>query len=72
MQMKESILQSVIDEIVNISRDRISLKNIDLQVDYPRDLITVYCDPEKMVLALLNILTNAIEAIDIITEEYQS
>jgi two-component system, sporulation sensor kinase E len=64
MQMKESILQSVIDEIVNISRDRISLKNIDLQVDYPRDFIVVYCDPEKMVLALLNILTNAIEAIE--------
>ncbi|HEY2725541.1 MAG TPA: ATP-binding protein [Parafilimonas sp.] len=64
MQMKESILQSVIDEIVNISRDRISLKNIDLQVDCPRDFIIVYCDPEKIVLALLNILTNAIEAIE--------
>ena len=64
MQMKESILQSVIDEIVNISRDRISLKNIDLQVDCPKDFIIVYCDPEKMVMALLNILTNAIEAIE--------
>ncbi len=64
MQMRESILQSVVDEIINISRDRISLKNIDLQVDYPRDLITVYCDPDKIVLALLNILTNAIEAIE--------
>lgn len=64
MQMKESVLQSVIDEIVNISRDRISLKNIDLQVDYPKDLIVVFCDAEKIVLALLNILTNAVEAIE--------
>jgi signal transduction histidine kinase len=54
----------VIDELVNISRDRISLKNIDLQVDYPHDLIMVFWDAEKIVLALLNILTNAIEAIE--------
>lgn len=64
MQMKESVLQSVIDEIVNISRDRLSLKNIDLQVDYPHELIIVFWDAEKIVLALLNILTNAIEAIE--------
>jgi len=64
MQMKESVLQSVIDEIVNISKDRISLKNIDLQVDYPGDLIIVFWDADKIVLALLNILTNAIEAIE--------
>ncbi len=64
IQMKESILQSVIDEIVNISRDRIGLKNIDLQVDYPKDLVIIFCDAEKIILALLNILTNAIEAIE--------
>jgi PAS domain S-box-containing protein len=64
MQMKESVLQSVIDEIVNISKDRINLKNIDLQVDYPGDLIIVFWDADKIVLALLNILTNAIEAIE--------
>lgn len=64
MQMKEVTLQSVIDEIVNVSQDRISLKNIDLQVDYPNDLIFVYWDADKMVLALLNILVNAVEAIE--------
>lgn len=64
MQLKESVLQSVIDEIVNISRDRISLKNIDLQVNYPEELIMIYCDADKMILALLNILTNAVEAIE--------
>lgn len=64
IQLKESVLQSVIDEIINISKDRISLKNIDLQVNYPEDLIMIYCDADKMILALLNILTNAIEAIE--------
>ncbi len=64
MQMKESTLQSVIDEIVNISEDRMHLKHINLQVDYPKDLIVVFCDAEKLVLALLNILVNAVEAIE--------
>ncbi len=64
MQLKESVLQSVIDEIVNISKDRISLKNIDLQVNYPEELVMIYCDADKMILALLNILTNAVEAIE--------
>ncbi len=64
MQMKESTLQSVIDEIVNISEDRMQLKHINLEVDYPKELIIVFCDAEKLVLALLNILVNAVEAIE--------
>lgn len=64
MQMKEATLQSVIDEIVNVSQDRIRMKNIDLQVDYPNDLVFVYWDADKIILALLNILVNAVEAIE--------
>ena len=64
MQMKETTLQSIVDEIVNASRDRINLKNIVLQVDYPKDFVIIYCDYEKIVLALLNILINAVEAIE--------
>ncbi|MBV9963464.1 MAG: response regulator [Parafilimonas sp.] len=64
MQLKDVILQSVIDEIVNSARDRINLKNIVLQVDYPSEFINVYLDYEKMVIALLNILINAVEAIE--------
>jgi PAS domain S-box-containing protein len=64
MQLKDSILQSVIDEIVNAARDRINLKNIVLQVDYPSELINISLDAEKMVIALLNILINAVEAIE--------
>jgi PAS domain S-box-containing protein len=64
MQLKDSILQSVIDEIVNAARDRINLKKIVLQVDYPPEFINVYLDFEKMVIALLNIVINAVEAIE--------
>ncbi|MEO8713097.1 MAG: ATP-binding protein, partial [Parafilimonas sp.] len=34
------------------------------QVDYPSEIINVYCDFEKMVIALLNILINAVEAVE--------
>ena len=65
MQLKDCVLQSVIDEIVNAAKDRINLKNIELQLDYPSELINVYVDFNKMVIALLNILINAVEAIEI-------
>ncbi len=64
MQLKENILQSVIEEIVSIAKDRINLKNIVLQVEQPSELINIYCDYEKLVIALQNILINAVEAID--------
>ena len=64
MQLKDCTLQSVIDEITNIATDRINLKNITLDVEYPPELINIYCDFEKIVIALLNILINAIEAIE--------
>ncbi len=64
MQLRENILQSVIDEIVNLAKDRVDLKNITLQVEQPSDLINIYCDYDKLVIALQNILINAVEAID--------
>jgi len=64
MQLKDCSLQSVIEEITNVAIDRINLKNIALQVDYPSELINIYCDFEKISIALLNILINAVEAIE--------
>ena len=40
------------------------LKNIALQVDYPSEFINIYCDYDKLVIALQNILINAVEAIE--------
>jgi PAS domain S-box-containing protein len=64
MQMKDAVLQSIIDEIVNAAQDRINLKNIVLHVDVPLEFINIYCDYEKIVIALSNILINAVEAIE--------
>lgn len=64
MQLKDCILQSVIDDITNTALDRINLKNITLDVNYPPEVINLYCDFEKLTIALLNILINAVEAIE--------
>ncbi len=64
MQLKDATLQSVIDEIVSAAQDRINLKNIVLQVAYPSEVINICLDYEKIVIALLNILINAVEAIE--------
>ena len=54
----------MIEEIVKAAEDRISLKNIKLHIDYPLELIKVYIDFDKTVIALFNILINAVEAIE--------
>ncbi len=64
IQKKNTILQSMIDKIVKADTDSIRLKNITLQVDYPSEPINIELDVEKMVIALSNILVNAVEAID--------
>ena len=64
MQLKDCVLQSVIEEILKSAQDRINLKNILLQVDQPSEVINVYLDVEKIVIALLNIVINAVEAIE--------
>jgi PAS domain S-box-containing protein len=61
---EERILQSVLDEVVAASIDRITLKKIKLDVNYPNEPVQVMADAEKLKLALLNIVINAIEAME--------
>lgn len=74
-------LQTAIDNAVSAARDRMTLKRIELQVSYPPTECFVLLDPEKIQLAFLNIIINAIEAmeegtgvlkitVDIFEEEY--
>ncbi|MBA3829410.1 MAG: PAS domain S-box protein [Taibaiella sp.] len=60
--MQEEILQSVLDDVIAASIDRLTLKRIKLHVSYPDEGITIRADKEKLKLALLNIVINAIEA----------
>jgi PAS domain S-box-containing protein len=57
-------LQTVIDETITAAFDRITLKQIGLQVNYPETACHVEGDKEKLKIAFINIIINAIEAIN--------
>ena len=57
-------LQTVIDETITEAFDRITLKQIGLKVNYPETPCAIMGDKEKLKIAFLNIIINAIEAIN--------
>lgn len=56
-------LQIAIDETITAALDRITLKQIKLKVNYPEFGCFINGDKEKLKIAFLNIIINAIEAI---------
>lgn len=57
-------LQRVLDEVVDASIDRLTLKKLQLKINYPEEALHILADAEKLKLALLNIVINAIEAME--------
>ena len=62
IEMSQCTFQSLIDEVLDAAIDRINLKHIHLSVNLPQQTIVIECDKQKLVMALLNIVINAIEA----------
>ncbi len=60
--LNKQTLQNILDDVIAASIDRITLKNMKLRVSYPTQMQEILADREKMKLALLNIVINAIEA----------
>lgn len=58
---KHSVNQ-VLDEALNLAMDRATLKNIRIEKYYSDNLCDVVIDQEKIKIAFLNIIINAIEA----------
>lgn len=55
-------LQEIISDSLVAARDRITLKKITLKNEMPEEPIIVLADSEKLKIAILNIIINAIEA----------
>jgi len=62
--LQKQTLQTILDDVIAASIDRLTLKRIKLQVSYPNAMQEVMADREKLKLALLNIVINAIEAME--------
>lgn len=57
-------INDLLDEALELAQDRMELKEIELEKHYAPDLCHVYVDKEKMKIALLNIIVNALEAME--------
>ncbi|HEX8462913.1 MAG TPA: ATP-binding protein [Segetibacter sp.] len=57
-------LKEVMDKSIAAAIDRMTLKHIKLELSYPDNECFALLDPEKIQLAFLNIIINAIEAME--------
>jgi len=64
LEMTEHTLQAIIDESIAAAVDRITLKRIKLELSYPDELLRIRADIQKLKIAFLNIIINAIEAME--------
>jgi len=62
--LHELTIQAVLDDVISAAIDRLTLKRVKLQVNYPDSALRIAGDKEKLKLALLNIVMNAIEAME--------
>ncbi|HEY4112081.1 hybrid sensor histidine kinase/response regulator [Puia sp.] len=63
ISLQKTRLQEILDNTLAAASDRISLKNIRLELMYPEKPAFVMADKEKLRIAFLNILINAVEAV---------
>jgi PAS domain S-box-containing protein len=63
ISLQKTGLQDIIESTLAAASDRISLKNIRLELAYPERPAFVMADKDKLKIAFLNILINAVEAV---------
>ncbi len=64
VNLQPAFLQTVLDETITAATDRIILRDVKLQINYPDVLIPIMADKVQLSIAFLNIITNSIEAMD--------
>lgn len=57
-------INKLLDESIDMAKDRIALYNISVAKKYSTDICDVEVDKEKLKIAFLNIIVNAIEAME--------
>lgn len=64
MLSQKLTLQQVMDESINSALDRLTLQKIKLNINYTDNPLYILGDPQKLKIAFLNIIINAIEAME--------
>jgi PAS domain S-box-containing protein len=64
IEVRKKPLQDILDESIESAIDRVTLKKIKLNKTYVQKKLDVLCDAEKLKIAFLNIIINAIEAME--------
>jgi PAS domain S-box-containing protein len=64
LSMDKHTLQGIMDDTIAVAIDRVTLQKINLSVQYADEPAYIMADREKLKIAFLNILINAVEAID--------
>lgn len=62
-------LQAIMDESITEALDRITLQHVNMQIKYANEPCNVMANKEKLKIAFLNIIINAVEAVPSITGE---
>jgi PAS domain S-box-containing protein len=57
-------MKTLLTEVLQIAQDRIQLRNIETHVNFPDIPVVKTVDKEKFKIAILNLVVNAIEAMD--------
>ncbi|MCR6722274.1 MAG: ATP-binding protein [Chitinophagaceae bacterium] len=64
LEFDDVYINELLDEAIGFASDRIELKEVKVTKDYARDLCQIHVDKEKIKIAFLNIIVNAIEAME--------
>jgi len=64
LTFSQDSLSHILDEALDLASDRIGLKNIKVNKQYDENLPNVNVDVEKMKIAFLNLIMNAVEAME--------
>jgi PAS domain S-box-containing protein len=64
LSMQDKPLQVIVDESIGAALDRITLQKVKLDIEYVKEPAYVKADAEKLKLAFLNIIINAVEAME--------
>jgi PAS domain S-box-containing protein len=63
-EMQNYILQDILDRSINAAMDRIMLKHVKMQVRYVDKPVHIRADSDKLTMAFLNLIINAVEAME--------